>query len=168
MILELVRFYRCSEITSSKININRHPSIRSNKYSCLGLGGSNAIFHFQGIQQKRYLFLVKVSLSISQPIFLIPIPSKSFTEDEHVANLLLFHPTTQLHEDEAYTSGKIILQDKASCFPASILAPPVSDNTVAIDATSAPGNKTSHLSALMKNKGKVSYIQSRKLHLQSS
>lgn len=55
-----------------------------------------------------------------------------------------------------YTTGKIILQDKASCFSAQILSPPALDNAVVLDATAAPGNKTSHLSALMKGKGKVS------------
>lgn len=61
----------------------------------------------------------------------------------------------QFHNDAQYKTGKIILQDKASCFPAIVLAPPSSEHTVVIDATAAPGNKTSHLSALMGGKGKV-------------
>lgn len=58
-------------------------------------------------------------------------------------------------DDPLYLSGKIILQDKASCFPAHVLAPPARDDAVVIDATAAPGNKTSHLCAIMQNKGKV-------------
>jgi 25S rRNA (cytosine2278-C5)-methyltransferase len=54
-----------------------------------------------------------------------------------------------------YLQGKIIFQDKASCFPAVVLDPPAEDNCFVIDATAAPGNKTTHLSALMKNKGRV-------------
>jgi putative methyltransferase len=77
--------------------------------------------------------------------------------DEHVPNLLLFPPDFSFQCDPLYLSGKIILQDKASCFPALILSPPASDGTVVIDATAAPGNKTSHLSALMGNKGKVQF-----------
>lgn len=70
-------------------------------------------------------------------------------------NLLLFHHLKQFHGDEALASGKIILQDKASCFPALVLNPPSNDDTHVIDATAAPGNKTSHLSAIMKGRGKV-------------
>ena len=36
-----------------------------------------------------------------------------------------------------------------------ILDPPCGEDAVVIDATAAPGNKTSHLSALMHNTGKV-------------
>ncbi|PPR02599.1 hypothetical protein CVT24_002170 [Panaeolus cyanescens] len=78
---------------------------------------------------------------------------QGFSLDPHVPNLLCFSPEVAFHEDQLYTSGKIILQDKASCFPAIVLSPPASDDAVVIDATSAPGNKTSHLSALMENKG---------------
>ena len=77
--------------------------------------------------------------------------SKGFAKDEHIPDLLLFPPDVQFNEDPMYTTGKLILQDKASCFPAYILSPPADDNAVVIDATAAPGNKTSHISALMKN-----------------
>ncbi|KAI0077870.1 S-adenosyl-L-methionine-dependent methyltransferase [Panus rudis PR-1116 ss-1] len=80
---------------------------------------------------------------------------KTFAQDEHIPNLLLFPSDTQFNEDPLYHSGKIILQDKASCFPAFVLSPPSNDNAVVIDATAAPGNKTSHLSALMQGKGKL-------------
>ena len=44
-------------------------------------------------------------------------------------------------------------QDKASCFPAFILNPP--RNAICLDACAAPGNKTSHLSAILHNTGKI-------------
>ncbi|KIK10106.1 hypothetical protein K443DRAFT_126886 [Laccaria amethystina LaAM-08-1] len=78
---------------------------------------------------------------------------KGFQKDAHIPNLLAFSPNAALQDDPAYNAGKIILQDKASCFPAVVLSPPSEDNGVVIDATAAPGNKTSHLSALMGNKG---------------
>ena len=79
-------------------------------------------------------------------------------QDQHIPNLLAFHPSVRFTEDPLYISGKIILQDKASCFPAHVLSPPARENAVVIDATSAPGNKTSHLCAIMQNKGKVSAL----------
>ncbi|KAF9648808.1 S-adenosyl-L-methionine-dependent methyltransferase [Thelephora ganbajun] len=81
---------------------------------------------------------------------------KGFSEDEHIPNLLLFNPQARFHEEETYHSGKIILQDKASCFPATVLAQDVHKlHEDFIDATAAPGNKTTHLSALLGNKGKL-------------
>jgi putative methyltransferase len=88
---------------------------------------------------------------LSDPFF----SKKGFSRDLHIPDLLLFSPQTTFTTDPLYLSGKIILQDKASCFPAIVLSPPATDESVVIDATAAPGNKTSHLSALMGNKGKV-------------
>ncbi|EIW84228.1 williams-Beuren syndrome critical region protein 20 copy A [Coniophora puteana RWD-64-598 SS2] len=81
--------------------------------------------------------------------------SKAFSKDGHIPDLLAFNPAFRFHDDSWYKSGKLIIQDKASCFPAYVLNPPLGDDRVAIDATSAPGNKTSHLSALMQNRGKI-------------
>lgn len=81
--------------------------------------------------------------------------STSFARDNHIPDLLVFPPQISFQDDSAYTAGKIILQDKASCFPAFVLSPPAHDKAVVIDATAAPGNKTSHLSTLMKGKGKL-------------
>ncbi|KAJ3990152.1 S-adenosyl-L-methionine-dependent methyltransferase [Lentinula detonsa] len=92
-------------------------------------------------------FTLKNILQIS------PTSKQDFARDEHIPSLLLFHPDVSFQEVDAYKSGKVILQDKASCFPAVVLDPPVSPNGAVIDATSAPGNKTSHLSALMCNAG---------------
>ncbi|TBU55314.1 S-adenosyl-L-methionine-dependent methyltransferase [Dichomitus squalens] len=80
---------------------------------------------------------------------------KAFQQDQHIPNLFAFHPSVRFTEDSLYTSGKIILQDKASCFPAHVLSPPAREDAVVIDATSAPGNKASHLCAIMQNKGKL-------------
>ncbi|KAI6968191.1 hypothetical protein KC329_g14214 [Hortaea werneckii] len=52
---------------------------------------------------------------------------------------------------KAYKSGQIILQDKASCFPAYLLNPGSTEGDV-IDACAAPGNKTTHLAAILAEK----------------
>ncbi|KAG9076475.1 hypothetical protein FS749_011751 [Ceratobasidium sp. UAMH 11750] len=84
------------------------------------------------------------------------MPSRNqFLLDKHVPDLFIFSPGYAIHSDDAYNSGKVIAQDKASCFPALVLDPPALDDTYVIDATAAPGNKTSHLSSLMGNRGKV-------------
>lgn len=80
-----------------------------------------------------------------------------FRRDEHIPDLLVFHPSVSFNESSLLASGKIILQDKASCFPAVVLAPPAHADVHVIDATAAPGNKTTLLSALMKGRGKVRY-----------
>ncbi|QRV75108.1 SAM-dependent methyltransferase [Ceratobasidium sp. AG-Ba] len=78
-----------------------------------------------------------------------------FSHDIHVPDLFIFNSNYPLHSDEAYKTGKMIAQDKASCFPALVLNPPISKDACVIDATAAPGNKTSHLSSLMKNQGNI-------------
>lgn len=80
---------------------------------------------------------------------------KNFSLDEHIHDLLVLSPNACILEEPFYLSGNFILQDKASCFPAVILSPLPSDDCHVIDATAAPGNKTSLLSAIMANKGKI-------------
>ncbi|KAL7923886.1 S-adenosyl-L-methionine-dependent methyltransferase [Trichoderma austrokoningii] len=75
-------------------------------------------------------------------------PGRHIYIDPHVPNLLAISPGMEFAKVEAYTSGKIILQDKASCFPAYLLDPRSEDGDV-IDACSAPGNKTTHLAAII-------------------
>lgn len=73
---------------------------------------------------------------------------KSVYIDPHVPGLLAITQGTDITKTEAYSSGKIILQDKASCFPAYLLDPRSEDGDV-VDACAAPGNKTTHLAAII-------------------
>lgn len=68
--------------------------------------------------------------------------------DKHVPNLLALPPVTNLSKTPAYLNGEIILQDKASCFPAYLLSPQLEDGD-SLDACAAPGNKTTHLAAIL-------------------
>ncbi|KAL6057706.1 putative 28S rRNA (cytosine-C(5))-methyltransferase [Balamuthia mandrillaris] len=79
--------------------------------------------------------------------------SLSPTLDEHLSDLLVFPPHTDLHAHPMVLNGELILQDKASCFPAHVLSP--TDGMQVIDCCAAPGNKTSHVAALLKGTGKV-------------
>ncbi|NXN37379.1 NSUN5 methyltransferase, partial [Rhinoptilus africanus] len=81
------------------------------------------------------------------------LSGKKFLLDPHLPELLVFPPQTDFHNNLMYTSGHIILQDKASCLPAFLLDPAAGSHV--IDACAAPGNKTSHLAAILKNKGQI-------------
>ncbi|KAL8747241.1 MAG: hypothetical protein Q9190_000860 [Brigantiaea leucoxantha] len=68
--------------------------------------------------------------------------------DKDIPNLLALSPAADLLKSSAYKNGMIILQDKASCFPAYLLDPRPHDGTF-LDACAAPGNKTTHLAAIL-------------------
>ncbi|KAK5116420.1 hypothetical protein LTR62_007967 [Meristemomyces frigidus] len=74
--------------------------------------------------------------------------SKLLYFDEHVPSLIAIPPTVDITSTQAYRTGRLILQDKASCFPAYLLDPASTKGDV-IDACAAPGNKTTHLAALL-------------------
>ncbi|KAH6687445.1 S-adenosyl-L-methionine-dependent methyltransferase [Plectosphaerella plurivora] len=76
------------------------------------------------------------------------LATRSIYIDEHVPNLVAVTPGVDLTKTEAYRSGQLILQDKASCFPAYLLDPHAEHGDV-IDSCAAPGNKTTHLAAIM-------------------
>jgi len=88
--------------------------------------------------------------------------SRDIYVDAHVPDLLVVSPKGSIpwHELDIVKEGKIILQDKSSCFSALAMAHghhgesgPQGDF---IDACAAPGNKTSHLAALVYDQKKSS------------
>ncbi|OQS00613.1 hypothetical protein ACHHYP_03255 [Achlya hypogyna] len=78
----------------------------------------------------------------------------SFELDAHVRDLIVFPPGTELHTHESVVSGRLILQDKASCFSAFVLQGERGSDDLGdvIDACAAPGNKTSHAAMLVARK----------------
>jgi len=74
--------------------------------------------------------------------------------DEHIPNLVAIPSTLNVTRTEAYSSGAIILQDKASCFPAYLLDPNPEEGDF-IDSCAAPGNKTTHLVSIIMEKSSV-------------
>lgn len=83
-----------------------------------------------------------------------PVPEGSYFMDSHLPDCLLVFPpsSTWWVGDEWYEGGAVILQDKASCFPAKVIMDGWEEGAC-LDGTAAPGNKTSYMSALMGNKG---------------
>ena len=74
--------------------------------------------------------------------------------DKHIPNLLALPPATDLSKTPAYLNGQILIQDKASCFPAYLLQPEIDDGGC-LDACAAPGNKTTHLAAILHGEGRA-------------
>ncbi|KAL6720596.1 hypothetical protein ACLMJK_002520 [Lecanora helva] len=72
--------------------------------------------------------------------------------DEHIPNLVAVSGNNDLVKAAAYSRGQIILQDKASCFPAYLLDP-VPEHGSILDACAAPGNKTTHIAAIVNSRG---------------
>ncbi|KAI4168438.1 MAG: hypothetical protein LQ348_007495 [Seirophora lacunosa] len=79
--------------------------------------------------------------------------SKVLHLDEHIPDLIALPADTELVTTAAYRNGLIILQDKASCFPAALLEPDPEHGDY-LDACAAPGNKTTHLAALLHSRCK--------------
>lgn len=77
--------------------------------------------------------------------------SKCFYVDEHIPNLIALSANISLAKSEAYKNGAIIFQDKASCFPAYLLDARPEDGHI-IDTCAAPGNKTTHIGAILTNR----------------
>ena len=81
--------------------------------------------------------------------------SEEIYVDPHVPDLIVLAPKTSIpwHNLDIVKEGKVILQDKSSCFSALALvhgSGGMGDQEGdVIDACAAPGNKTSHLAALI-------------------
>lgn len=84
------------------------------------------------------------------------LDDESYLPDFHIKNLFVFPPSSKKYfaGNELAAEGKFLLQDKASCLPSFLLNPPHKCAGV-LDMCAAPGNKTTHLAAIMKNKGKI-------------
>lgn len=87
------------------------------------------------------------------------LTDEEFISDFHVNHLFIFPASSKRYWalSSLAKESKIILQDKASCLPSFLLSPP--RGSVVLDMCAAPGMKTSHLAAIMKNRGTVWAIE---------
>jgi putative methyltransferase len=76
---------------------------------------------------------------------------KVYYVDPYVKDLLAFPPGIDITTMPCYIKGEVILQDRSSCLPAALLDPP--KEAWVVDATSAPGNKTTHAAAILHGAG---------------
>lgn len=88
--------------------------------------------------------------------YFLPDPSSSTHPPDLI--LLPIEATPLLVATDIYKQGHIILQDAASCWPAWVLLGQATSSSSSfvsgplrvLDATASPGNKTTHLSALLR------------------
>jgi len=87
------------------------------------------------------------------------LDDESYLTDYHVKSLYVFPNSSRKYwaTNELAYEGKFLLQDKASCLPSLLLDPP--HRATVLDMCSAPGGKSCHLAAMMKNKGKIYAVE---------
>lgn len=88
-----------------------------------------------------------------QEVLLAKPGSKLLHVDKHIPELIALPADAEVTTTAAYRNGLIILQDKASCFPATLLDP-FPEHGDFLDACAAPGNKTTHLAAIIRSRCK--------------
>jgi putative methyltransferase len=104
-----------------------------------------------GVSFPRYVRVNTLLSDLEKVVSSLKSQHKLLHVDAHVPDLLVLPPATSLHEHKLVKSGMVVLQDKSSCFSALCL---IHGNNQLLegdylDACAAPGNKTSHLAALI-------------------
>ncbi|KAK6912844.1 SAM-dependent methyltransferase RsmB/NOP2-type [Dillenia turbinata] len=104
------------------------------------------------ISKPRYVRVNTLKLDVESALQEL---GKQYTvqKDDLLPGLLVLPPGIDMHNHPLVTSGSVFLQGKLSSMVAAALSP--EPGWVVLDACSAPGNKTVHLAALMRGKGKI-------------
>ncbi|XP_033198044.1 nop2/Sun-like domain containing protein 5 [Bombus vancouverensis nearcticus] len=108
-------------------------------------------------QEEGWSFMPKCPSYVEHLNVIKNLKKPNFIQDFHISELLIFPPDTTFHDHPGYQNGEILLQDKASCLPSHLLNP--EPGSTVLDLCAAPGMKSSHLAAIMGNKGKIYAVE---------
>ncbi|KAI8103319.1 hypothetical protein M9435_004658 [Picochlorum sp. BPE23] len=101
-------------------------------------------------KRKRTLRVNLAKVSVEEVKNQLMEEFQSVSISEHLPDVIELDPGSDLHSHTLVRSGNVVLQSLASCIPASVLDP--EPHWHVIDACAAPGNKTTHLAAIMSHK----------------
>ncbi|KAA8546227.1 hypothetical protein F0562_003034 [Nyssa sinensis] len=111
-----------------------------------------ALHQIPDVLKPRYVRVNTLKLDVESAIHELGKQNEVY-KDGMISGLLILPPGTDLHDHPLVLNGSVFMQGKASSMVAAALRP--EPGWEVLDACSAPGNKTVHLAALMKGKGKI-------------
>ncbi|KOM42134.1 hypothetical protein LR48_Vigan04g233200 [Vigna angularis] len=111
-----------------------------------------ALHDIPEVSVPRYVRVNTLKLDVDSALLELQ-KNYSVQKDNLLAELLILPNGTDLHDHPLVKNGSIFMQGKASSMAAPALSP--QPGWEVIDACAAPGNKTIHLAALMKSRGKI-------------
>ncbi|KAI4379631.1 hypothetical protein MLD38_005905 [Melastoma candidum] len=108
------------------------------------------VHRISDVTKPRYVRVNTLKIDVESAVLEL---GKQTMKDSLLPDLLVLPPATDLHDHPLVLDGSIFLQGKASSMVAAALNP--DPDWLVLDACSAPGNKTVHLAALMKDRGRI-------------
>lgn len=110
------------------------------------------LYQIPEVSKPRYVRVNTLKMDVDSA--LLELGQQNMVQkDNMVPDLLILPPGTDLHKHPLVMNGSVFMQGKASSMVAAALDP--KPGWEVLDACSAPGNKTVHLAALLRGKGKI-------------
>jgi 25S rRNA (cytosine2278-C5)-methyltransferase len=95
---------------------------------------------------------IKMEFETAKREVMRSLNTQDIVVDNHIPSLLVLPAAlSSLGEHPWVKNGQLIIQDKASCFPSQIAMDQYTGGDI-IDCCAAPGNKTSHMAAILHRK----------------